>query len=142
MLAKILFLIYGHSTIKFHRILIEKHVLITMIWHCLRICMKLSKNLKIFAFWLVISNVLLIKVKNFLFRNWYTRGLFIESKVSSPKLCFTQGSENGLAIKNITFLSLKNLKSKRRVCDWGPCTWGFVELATSCWWPFYLQQDN
>ena len=122
MLAKILFLIYGHSTIKFHRILIEKHVLITMIWHCLRICMKLSKNLKIFAFWLVISNVLLIKVKNFLFRNWYTRGLFIESKVSSPKLCFTQGSENGLAIKNITILHLIMAKSKGRVCDWGPCS--------------------
>ena len=53
-----------------------KHVLITMIWHCLRICMKLSKNLKIFEFWLGISNDLLIKVKKNSFHKLIHKGLF------------------------------------------------------------------
>ena len=75
-LAKILFLIFGHSTIKLHKILIGKHVSITTIWHCLRKCMKLSKNLNIFAFWLGISNVLLVKVKKISIHKSIQKGPF------------------------------------------------------------------
>ena len=45
----------------------------------------------------------------------------IHSEVLSTKLCFSQGSENGLKMWDISFHSHKNPKSKGRVCDWGPC---------------------
>ena len=40
----------------------------------------------------------------------------------SNELCSTKFLENGLTLKNINALHLKNCKLKSVLCDWGPCS--------------------
>ena len=121
MFAKILFLIFGLSTFKIHKILIGKHVLMIIIWHCLRICIELSKHLKNFAFWLGISNDLLVKVEKFSFHKLIHKGPFHWIRSILIQIVLHWRFRKWPCNQKYQFSKPQNLKSKRRVCDWGPC---------------------